>query len=323
MKKVLITGGSGFIGTNLISFLKAQGGYSLINIDINRPQKGDQVDLWRNVDIRDMEALSRVVIEFKPDSVVHLAARTDLNGLRIQDYDSNTIGVKNLIDVIEQCSTVDRVLVASSMYVCNPGYKPSSMDDYAPHTIYGESKVLTEKIVKESKMKTPWVLFRPTSLWGPWFGKPYIDFFNIVLSRKYFHLGYRACSKTYGYIENSVRQIEALLNSDICLVRRQVFYLGDWPAYNISEWANEIASKKAIKVPKIPYFLFVLAGYFGDFLKVFKVHFPMTSFRLSNMTTDNVHDLNPIKELMPNLPFSRMEGIDRTLTWMEKQGEGK
>ena len=70
-------------------------------------------------------------------------------------------------------------------------------------------------------------------------------------------------------------------------------------------------------------FLFVLAGYFGDFLKVFKVHFPMTSFRLSNMTTDNVHDLNPIKELMPNLPFSRMEGIDRTLAWMEKQGEGK
>jgi hypothetical protein len=34
------------------------------------------------------------------------------------------------------------------------------------------------------------------------------------------------------------------------------------------------------------------------------------------MTTDNVHDLTPIKEIAPNLPILRSEGTRRTLQWI-------
>jgi nucleoside-diphosphate-sugar epimerase len=235
----------------------------------------------------------------------------------LQSYDSNTVGVENLIEVLKKQKQLELVLFASSMYVCRPGYKPKNEDDYTPHTVYGESKVLTEKIVKASKLDVPWIIFRPTSIWGPWFGEPYIDFFNIVLSRKFFHPGNRACKKTYGYIENTIHQIQSLIAAPRGEILNKVFYLGDWPAYDISEWADEIAAQRSIHIPRIPFFVFIMAGYLGDFLKKIGVKFPMTSFRLSNMTTDNVLDLKPIMEICPELPVSRQEGNVRTLRWME------
>lgn len=239
MIKVLITGGSGFIGTNLIRFLLERGSYKVKSVDLATPKIESHKAVWECVDIRDNGALAILFEVFSPDMVVHLAARTDLRGATLEDYDSNTLGVENLIAVIKKTPSVKRVLFASSMYVCRPGYQPADMDDYDPHTVYGESKMLTERIIKGAELSVPWVIFRPTSIWGPWFSEPYIDFFKIVLGRKYFHLGKRACSKTYGYIENSVRQIEVLLEADIDRVNGRLFYIGDWPAYNISEWAEE------------------------------------------------------------------------------------
>lgn len=97
---------------------------------------------------------------------------------------------------------------------------------------------------------------------------------------------------------------------------RKIFYLGDYEPYNITEWADEIAQCVKIKIPNIPYFLFVIAGWFGDFLKLLGISFPMTSFRLKNMTTDNVHNLNPIKDLAPDLPTTRKEGNKCTIEWI-------
>ena len=204
------------------------------------------------------------------------------------------------------------------MYVCEPGYMPKSFEDYAPHTLYGESKVKTEEIIKTKNPPYTWSIIRPTSIWGPWFGEPYDKFFRIVMKRMYFHMGKRACKKTYGYIDNTLYQIMSILNADKEMVNKKVFYLGDYEPYDITEWANEIASQCGFKIPKIPYFCFVLAGWFGDLLKKFGIVFPMTSFRLHNMTTDNVHNLNLIRKIAPSLPLNRIEGTKRTLDWIHK-----
>jgi len=211
MKRILITGGSGFIGTNLIEHFLSKEGYDMLNIDIAPPKIDTHIPIWRNVDIRNKALLVEVFKDFQPNMIIHLAARTDLRGHTIEDYDTNTTGVQNLIEILKVQQNIDRVLFASSMYVCKPGYKPKNFDDYAPHTIYGESKVQTEIIIKESNLNIPWTIFRPTSIWGPWFGEPYIDFFKIVLSGNYFHMGSKACKKTYGYIGNTVCQIESIM----------------------------------------------------------------------------------------------------------------
>lgn len=316
MKKILITGGSGFIGTNLIEDIILLKQYKVQNIDISTPKIQSHISRWKEIDIRNLELLEKTIIDFNPNIVIHLAARTDLRGKLVQDYDTNTSGVSNLIHVLNKLKSLEKVVFASSMYVCEPGYKPKNFDDYNPHTLYGESKVQTEQIIKSAKLNFTWAIIRPTSIWGPWFGEPYADFFKIVMSRKYFHMGSKACSKTYGYIDNTVYQIISLLEASPEKINKKVFYLGDWPAYNISEWANEIADYIGIKIPRIPFLLFKVAGWGGDVLKMVGVKFPMTSFRLKNMTTDNIHDLSQIQEIAPNPPVNRVEGVKKTANWI-------
>lgn len=318
MKKILITGGCGFIGTNLIEKLKDRDDLEIRCIDIEKPKIESHRKYWKRVDIRDKESIVKAVTYFMPDYVIHLAARTDLRGKSLDDYDANMTGVSNLLEAIDKADSVKRAVFASSMYVCEPGYMPKDFEDYAPHTLYGVSKVETEKRIKAVDPKYTWSIIRPTSIWGPWFGEPYDKFFHVVLNHMYFHLGKRACCKTYGYVDNAIYQIMSILEAEPDKVKKKVFYIGDYEPYPITDWADEIAHEENIHIPYVPYWCFKVVGWFGDFLKLFGIAFPMTSFRLHNMTTDNMHNLNPIKEIAPDLPVTRVEGTKATLKWIHK-----
>ena len=318
MEKLLITGGSGFIGTNLIENLRKGGQYELMSIDIVAPKIDSHKDIWKRVDLRKAEEVMETIKSFMPDYVIALGARTDLNGKFLDSYDANIGGVKNVLAALDKVPNLKRLIYASSMYVCEPGYMPKDFEDYVPHTLYGESKVETERRIKERNPEYTWSIIRPTSIWGPWFGEPYNKFFHIVLNHMYFHMGKRACRKTYGYVDNAIYQIMSIIEADKEKVNRKVFYIGDYTPYDITEWANEIAKEAGIWIPRIPYWCFKCAGWFGDLLKKFGIAFPMTSFRLHNMTTDNVHNLDPIKVIAPDLPISRIEGTKRTLEWINK-----
>lgn len=317
--KILITGGSGFIGTNLINNLLQKENIELLSIDVHPPKIKEHRKIWQQVDLCDKTTLCNVIHEFSPEYVIHLGARTDLRGKELKDYNANMVGVSNLLDALEQVPNLKRVVFTSSMYVCRPGYMPKDFEDYKPHTLYGESKVETERRIKAKNPQYTWSIIRPTSIWGPWFGEPYDKFFRIVLNRMYFHMGKRACKKTYGYIDNTIYQIMSILKAPEEKVMRKIFYLGDYEPYDITEWANEIAACAGFKIPQIPYFLFVLAGWLGDFLKLLGITFPMTSFRLKNMTTDNVHDLSLIEDIAPHLPIGRQEGNRKTIEWIRSQ----
>jgi len=301
----------------LIARLLQEEVFEVLNLDESTPKIQEHEKVWNNCSVCDRSKLSGIVRDFNPDFVIHLAARTDLRGKNLQDYEANLQGVSNLLDALDSISNLKRVIFTSSMYVCEPGYLPSSFDDYKPHTVYGASKVETEKIIKARSTRYTWSIIRPTSIWGPWFGEPYDGFFRAVMKRFYFHLGSKACKKTYGYVDNAIFQILSILQAPEYQVKGKIFYLGDYEPYDISEWANEIADHEGFKIRRLPYPLFVLAGWLGDTLKLFGVKFPMTSFRLHNMTTDNVLDTSPIQAFVPNLPISRKEGNTRTLAWIK------
>jgi nucleoside-diphosphate-sugar epimerase len=313
--KIIITGGSGFIGTNLIEKLK-QSNFEVLNIDIKKPKKTDHIKYWEKADINDLNELEKIVLEFNPDYIVHLAARTDLDGVTLDDYSSNIGGVQNLMKVVNMMGNLRKIIITSSMLVCESGYVPKSHKDYKPDTIYGESKVLTEKSVWENSPKCDWAIIRPTSIWGPWFDIPYRNFFNLILAKKYFHVGNKGCTKTYGYVGNSVYQIERILMADTSDLSNKVFYIGDDPAYNIEEWANEIGNELKIKIKKMPFILIKFAAFFGDLLKKININFPMTSFRLKNMTTNNIKDLENTCKLAKKPPYTRKEGVKVTLNWL-------
>lgn len=315
-KKYLVTGGSGFIGTNLIDSLVING-FVILNLDIVKPSNKNQEQYWKCVDILNYSILSKEIMDFAPDVIIHLAAVTDLNGETLKYYDANISGTKNLIEICSKLTSVKKVIFTSSMYVCKPGFIPADYDTYKPHTVYGESKVKTETLVKSiGKSHYDWVIIRPTSIWGPWFNIPYIDFFNVVYRKKYFDFG-KACTKTYGYVGNTVFQIQKLI--DAKNVHGKTFYLGDDPAIQITEWANEIShcmSKGPIKT--IPFPLIKGAAIIGDLLSKLRLKFPITSFRLNNMTTNNILPLDDLNNVVGKTPFTRLEGVKSTIKWLQE-----
>ena len=311
--KLLITGGTGFIGSNLVKYY-LDNDQNILIVDLKIPSYKIDDNIWIKADIRNYNQLEPIIINFNPDYIIHLAARTDLDGKTLDDYSSNTLGTQNLLKISDKLTNLKRVIFTSSMLVCRPGYIPTNEFDYAPSTVYGESKVEMEKIIREHNPKYSWCIIRPTSIWGPGFGVPYRNFFDMIINRRYVHFG-KETTKTYGYIGNAIYQINAILNTDSS-IEKQVFYIGDYEPTNIKIWADEIANEIGIKIPEIPHFLIKSTACFGDFLLKLNIHFPMTNFRLKNMTTKNVVNLENIQELAPDLPYSRIEGIRNTLNWM-------
>lgn len=320
MSKVLITGGSGFIGTNLVEeFLEL--GWVVLNYDISAPKIESHCQYWKNIDITDRSLLINSIRDDIPDYIVHLAARTDLNEINSVDgYKANIEGVRNIMDAAANLPKLQRIILASSMLVCKLGHTPSGFDDYAPNSLYGESKVLTEKIVKEYKLD--WTIVRPTSIWGPWFGEPYKNFFDLVIMGLYFNIPQKyASTKTYGYVKNSCKQIYKILMSENLYVKHNYFYLGDNEPINITNWANRIRKlNNQSKLFTLPKCMLLFAAKIGDFL-IFKLKFykfPMNSFRYNNMTNNNViKDLKRTIEVTQIGADSNLDNqILKTLEWL-------
>lgn len=318
MPKILITGGSGFIGSNLVEYL-SNNHHDVLNFDIKEPRNKKYIDKWTKGDILDKATLLDCFNSFDPDYVVHLAARTDLDEKKsLSGYSANIEGVENIVSIINEFPKIKRTIYASSRMVCRIDYVPHSFNDFCPPNLYGESKVIGEKIVIE-KAKHDYVIVRPTSIWGPYFEIPYRTFFDTVRKGLFFIPKKHNPRKSFGYIGNTVFQIEKILFSPKENIE-QHYYLTDYPALELKEWADmvsiEFNNKTTTEISIIPLTIFAK---FGDFLqKTVWKNPPLTTFRLNNLITNMVYDTSKLEKLCGQLPYSLKEGVKITTKWMKK-----
>ena len=244
MKKVLVTGSSGFIGNYLVQEL-IKSKYQVKGIDIQNP-----IIPWMELDfeycnILDEQHILQVIDRFKPEVLVHLAAKTNLNEKATLDYYSaNMEGVENLIRAINQSNSIQRCIFTSSQLVCRVGYAPNHDSDYNPNTLYGQSKVMTEKIVRSNDGGgVDWCIVRPTTIWGPGMSDHYQRLFKMIQKNQYFHVGTQPLYKSYGYIGNISYQYIKLIEADSNQINRKTFYLADYEPLSLRDWINSIQRK--------------------------------------------------------------------------------
>lgn len=315
----LITGGSGFIGTNLVEHLVRQGA-SVLNVDSVPPRDHSHTAAWRRVDLRDAIAVRRAVEEFAPTHVFHLAARTDLRGRSAADYDSNTEGTDNLLRSLGNVQDLDRVVIASTRLVNPIDVQVDDDLDMQPQTLYGASKAEMEKRVRGSDHELPWVIARPTSIWGPWFGEPYLRFFRLAMRGRYVHPRGVRVRKTFGFVANCVEQLMTLAAAPRDDVVGRTFYLGDTPPLDVFEWAQEIASaSEGRSIREVPLGMFRVMARLGDMSARIGVSAPMTSYRLRNLTTSTVFAVSSPSDVGAETIDMR-EGVRRTVGWMTSTG---
>lgn len=321
MQRILITGGSGFIGSNLVRFFHDKN-YTVLNYDIKKPIDLLHFDKWVQGDILDFDYLKTVIKDYNPDYIFHFAARTDLDeNKNLSGYEANIRGVENIVKIVNESQSIKKTIYASSRMVCRIDYVPKNYNDYCPPNLYGESKMMGEEIVRKNANHN-YIIVRPTSIWGPFFHVPYRTFFDTIKKGTFFlPKGYNP-KKSFGFVLNSVHQLEKLLFcSEEVLNEYKTYYLTDYPPLELKTWSDLITQKtKGKNTKEIPVFILKSIALVGDLLAKFgwkKV--PLTSFRYNNIITNMVYDTSELEEICGELPYSLEEGVDITLEWINKK----
>lgn len=319
---ILITGGSGFIGTNLQEIFLEKG-YSFVNFDKSKPENKLHNAYWHEGNIMELSDLRVAFEKYHPQIVVHLAARTDTASLNLEDYIENTKGTQNVVDIIKEYPCVKRCIMTSTQYV----YKslthpfPASDTDYMPHTVYGESKKIAELYVRNAGLQCCWTIVRPANVWGPWHMRYPVQLWKIIDQGLYFHPTKRHVVRTYAYVKNLVFQIVQILNATEDEVNQRTFYLGDLPLDSIV-WLSELTYQiKGGKLHYIPSCLMWCAAVVGEVLGKFGIQFPMYMTRYRNMLEDFYAPTNITVAKFGVRNSDLSENMAETVEWLHNEAQ--
>lgn len=149
---ILITGGAGFLGINLIRFLSAKG-HDITSLDIEEFTYHDmkkRIEIIQG-DVRDKEIIKQALNNV--DVVVHCAAALPLYSKK-EIYTTNVDGTKNILQTALK-HNIERVIYVSSTAVYGiPDHHPIKESDPLNGVgVYGETKVLAETICKKYRKK--------------------------------------------------------------------------------------------------------------------------------------------------------------------------
>ncbi len=137
--KILITGCHGQLGQDLKALLSDN--FTIKGIDID------------TVDISDFIATSQIIEKFNPDIVIHAAAYTDVDGCESNREVAMRINGDAAGNIAKVCNRINAKLVYySTDYVFDGSKKTAYVenDEPNPQTVYGQSKLLGEKLIGEA-----------------------------------------------------------------------------------------------------------------------------------------------------------------------------
>jgi GlcNAc-P-P-Und epimerase len=316
--RILITGGSGFIGTNFIEEFSKRG-HTIINYSLHPPLNPEQKQYWINGDILDSAALAKEFKAFAPEWVLHLAARAECDEKTTVEkgYKVNTEGTQNVLDAIRATPSVQRVIITSSQFVCGPGPLPKNDADYFPATVYGESKAISEKLTRTANLPVTWTIIRPTNIWGPWHMRYRREFWRVVQRGMYVHPGHQPVIRCYGFVKNVVDQIRKIFEAPSEKVHRKTIYVGDRPT-DLFDWVNgfslALAGRSVRIVPRALMRILAIAGDIPS--RLTGKPFLINSSRLRSMTTNYNTPIPETFDLLGENPYSLEDGVRETVQWL-------
>ena len=315
--RTLVTGGSGFIGVNLVAALR-RSGRVVRSLGARLTPPAGQESLYSCVDILHSREVMAAFDAFRPHEVVHLAAQTGFAGRDdFFGYTVNTVGTRNVVAAIANSPGVSRALFASSIVAA----APAERHEYG----YAESKKEMEEIVSRTRLDASgciWALMRLGHVWGPWSGAPYRAFFIAIARGRYANLGHSDAPKRLAYVGNVVHAIEHLLGAPAERIQGRLFHVADERPVCIGDWAQAIATALGRRPPRqIPEAVVRLAAGCGDALRFLGwKNPPLHSQRLANMRSPSPSiPIEETLELAGPLPFTIADGVRATIEWLREE----
>ena len=150
-ERVLITGGSGFLGRNLYQS-KVLIGSQVLNVDLECP--GWESSDWSHVkgNVSDLGVISKIIVEFEPQIVIHLAANTDIRRSQIDPTLDFTNTLMTTFAVCEATRSIKPPIIifssSSAVYGDSRVGPDVNFERYTPISTYGQSKLISEYIIE-------------------------------------------------------------------------------------------------------------------------------------------------------------------------------
>jgi dTDP-glucose 4,6-dehydratase len=180
METIIVTGGLGFIGSNLINILKNK--YFIINIDkvsyasnFNNIDPGIKNYKFYKIDINNKIFIKNILKKYNPSIIFNLAAETHVDRSidePKQFIESNILGVFNLLESIKNYKKKIKLIHISTDEVygdIKKNYKSKEEDAYNPSSPYSASKASGDLLIKSyiRTYKIPAIITNCCNNFGP------------------------------------------------------------------------------------------------------------------------------------------------------------
>ncbi len=314
--KIAITGGAGFIGTQLAKLLAADG-HELVLVDLKKSETFPDDSIIADVTNRDamMEAMKDV------DAIYHLAAehRDDVSPIS-RYYDVNVGGGENVI-AAAKTHNIKTIIFTSSVAVyplapADPQNGSNENHAPAPFNDYGQSKLDSEKTFQnwaDEDDKNTLVTMRLVATFGPGNRGNIFTLMNQIASGKFIMIGNGTNRKSIAYVGN----VAAFLRHALTLKSGSHLYnYADKPDLNMRDFVTSIRETLGYKGagPQMPYPIGLLGGgVFDVAAKITGKKFPISIIRIKKFCADTIVNADKLQDTKFKAPYSLHDGLNEMI----------
>lgn len=261
LDRVIVTGGSGFIGRNTIQALIASG------YDVTAWSRSEKTtQFWQQQGVRAQtgdlaEIGSAEYAQNRTSTIIHLAGIVAPNS-RDETFAVNVDKTRQIVERLSRWQTPPRFIFVSSLAASGPcvdGVPRKESDPCNPRSIYGQSKAAAEAMLTEYADRVPISIVRPPGVFGPW-DRNLLTLFQSVSWK----LNLVGISKQFRYsfvhVDDLAAGLIAVMKSGRTLVSRTlvsgadkdatgIYFVSDPQSVTFVELANMIADSLAVRAP--------------------------------------------------------------------------
>ncbi len=242
MNKILITGASGFIGSFIVeeALRRDMEVWAAVRRSSSRRWLTDERINFIELDLSSPERLKVQLAGHRFDYVVHAAGVTKC--LHRSDFMTvNLDGTRHLVEtLLELDMPLTRFVFISSLSIFGaireqqPYTEIRDTDTPQPNTAYGQSKLETERYLESVSDRLPYVILRPTGVYGPR-EQDYYLMAKSIASHVDFAVGYKRQDITFVYVRDVVQAVFLALDRG---ANGSKYFLTDGGVYRSTDFSN-------------------------------------------------------------------------------------